>query len=180
MIRRSALLLLFSLAFALQGWSQTRLHLYPDDNLVWRDMIAHVADGVVRMGNSWSGEIVYTIHADNMWDETRVFQGYSTSSLDIAFTVRDEGKLYLGDSSFTDAILYTFKDGQIFVGDSTFPLDVAYTLREESRKFAGRADAPIWGVYKEDSRSWSDRVAVLEGALDPGALFALLSAAGFL
>ena len=180
MIRRSALLHLFSLAFALQGWSQTRLHLYPDDNLVWRDMIAHVADGVVRMGNSWSGEIVYTVHADNMWDETRVFRGYSTSTLDIAFTVRDEGKLYLGDSSITDAILYTFKDGQIFVGDSTFPLDVAYTLREESRKFAGRADAPIWGVYKEDSRSWSDRVSVLEGALDPGALFALLSAAGFL
>ncbi|MDG1674584.1 MAG: hypothetical protein P8H88_03980 [Flavobacteriales bacterium] len=180
MIRRSALLLLVSLAFALQGWSQTRLHLYPDDNLVWRDMIAHVADGVVRLGNSWSGETLYTVSADNMWDETRVFQGYSTSSLDIAFTVRDEGKLYLGDSSFTDAILYTFKDGQIFVGDSTFPLDVAYTLREESRKFAGRGDAPIWGVYREDSRSWSDRVAVLEGALDPGALFALLSAAGLL
>lgn len=180
MIRRSAFLLLFSLAFALQGWSQTRLHLYPDDNLVWRDMIAHVADGVVRMGNSWSGEIVYTVSADNMWDETRVFQGYSTSSLDIAFTIRDEGKLYLGDSSFTDAILYTFNDGQIFVGDSTFPLDVAYTLREESRKFAGRGDAPLWGLYKEDSRSWSDRVAVIEGALNPGALFALLSAAGLL
>jgi hypothetical protein len=179
-IRRSALLLLFSLAFALQGWSQTRLHLYPDDNLVWRDMIAHVADGLVRMGNSWSGEILYTMNADNMWDETRVFRGYSTSSLDIAFTVRDEGKLYLGDSSFTDAILYTFKDGQIFVGDSTFPLDVAYTLREESRKFAGRGDDPIWGVYREDSRSWSDRVCVLEGPLDASFVLILLSAAGFL
>ena len=180
MIRQSALLLLFSLAFALQGWNQTRLHLYPDDNLVWRDMIAHVADGVVRMGNSWSGEIVYTVNADNMWDETRVFRGFSTSTLDIAFTVRDDSKLYLGDSSFTDAILYTFSDGQIFVGDSTFPLDVAYTLREESRRFAGGGDAPIWGIYKEDSRSWSDRVAVLEGPLDPARLFALLSAGGFL
>jgi hypothetical protein len=179
-IRRSALLLLVSLAFAIQGWSQSRLHLYPDDNLVWRDMVAHVADGLVRMGNSWSGEIVFTVSADNLWDETRVFRGYSTSPLDIAFTVRDEGKLYLGDSSFTDAILYTFKDGQIFVGDSTFPLDVAYTLREESRRFAGDGDAPLWGVYKEDSRSWSDRVGVVEGPLEPGALFALLSAAGFL
>ena len=165
---------------ATQGWSQGRLHFYPDDNLTWSEMIAHVDNNLVRMGNSWRNEVVYTVNADNMWNEIRVFRGFSTSSLDIAFTVRDEGKLYLGDSSFTDAILYTFKDGQIFVGDSTFPLDVAYTLREESRKFAGRGDAPLWGVYKEDSRSWSDRVAVLEGALDPGALFVLLSAAGFL
>ena len=94
--------------------------------------------------------------------------------------MRDDGKLYLGDSSFTDAILYTFKDGQIFVGDSTFPLDVAYTLREESRKFAGRGDDPIWGVYREDSRSWSDRVCVLEGPLDASFVLILLSAAGFL
>ena len=64
MIRRSALLLLFSLAFALQGWSQTRLNLYPDDNLMWRDMVAHAADGVVRLGNSWRGEILYTVNAD--------------------------------------------------------------------------------------------------------------------
>jgi hypothetical protein len=179
-IRRSALLLLFSLAFALQGWSQTRLNLYPDDNLMWRDMVAHAADGVVRLGNSWRGEILYTVNADNMWGETRVFRGYSTSTLDIAYTVRDDGKLYLGDSSFTDAILYTFKDGQIFVGDSSFPLDIAYTLREESRRFAGGGDAPVWGVYKEDSRSWNDRVGVLEGALNPGAVFAVLSAAGLL
>ena len=90
----------------------------------------------------------------------------------MALTVRD-GKLYLDSSQFTDAILYTVRDGQIFVGDSTFPMDVAYTLREETRRFGGNDDAPLWGIYKGDSRSWSDRIAVLEGAPDAAAVFAL-------
>ena len=86
----------------------------------------------------------------------------------------------MGDSHFTDAILYTFSDGQIFVGDSTFPMDVAYTLRAEPRGSGQTGDAPLWGVYKEDSRAWSDRLAVLEGPLDPASVFALLSATGWL
>ena len=90
------------------AWGQGRVHLYPDDNLVWRDMVAHVDGGVVRMGNNWSGDIVFTIQADNMWDEVRIFQGYSTSALDVAYTLRDN-KLYLGDSGFSDAILYTLR-----------------------------------------------------------------------
>ena len=164
---------------ATQGWSQGRLHFYPDDNLTWSEMIAHVDNNLVRMGNSWRNEVVYTVNADNMWNEIRVFRGFSTSSLDIAFTVRED-KLYLGDSSFRDAILYTYSEGQIFVGDSNFPLDIAYTLREETRRFSGGDGAPIWGVYKEDSQAWSDRVGVLKGALDAGQLFAILSAAGLL
>ena len=97
----------------------------------------------------------------------------------MAYTLRNN-KLYLGDSGFSDAILYTFEEAQIFMGDSQFPLDVAYTFREEPRRFAGSNDAPLWGVYKEDSRAWSDRLAVIEGPLDPAAVFALLSAAGWL
>lgn len=164
---------------ALSSWGQLRVHMYPDDRLMWREMVAHVDNGLVRMGHSWSGDVAYTIHADAMWDEVRVFSGYSTSSLDIAFTLR-EGQLYVGDSHFTDAILYTFSDGQIFVGDSTFPMDVVYTLREEPRGLGTTGDAPLWGVYKEDSRAWSDRLAVLEGPLDPASVFALLSATGWL
>lgn len=171
--------LLVCLTSALTAWGQGRVHLYPDDNLVWRDMVAHVDGGVVRMGNNWSGNIVFTIQADNMWDEVRIFQGYSTSALDVAYTLRNN-KLYLGDSSFSDAILYTFEEAQIFMGDSRFPLDIAYTFRQEPRRFAGNDDAPLWGVYKEDSRAWSDRLAVIEGPLDPAAVFALLSAAGWL
>ena len=58
-------------------------------------MIAHVDNNLVRMGNSWRNEVVYTVNADNMWNEIRVFRGFSTSSLDIAFTVRED-KLLLG------------------------------------------------------------------------------------
>ena len=134
---------------------------------------------MVRMGNSWNGDIAFTILHNGMWDETRIFQDHSTSSLDVAYTVRN-GKLYLGDSSFSSGILYTFKDRQIFVGDSTFPMDVAYTLREETRRFSGAHDVPLWGIYKGDSRSWSDRIAVIEGAPEAAAVFALLSASGWL
>jgi len=179
-IARIACSLLLALSLPWGALAQGRWHLYPDDQLMWREMIAHVDNGVVRMGNSWSGEVAYTLQADPMWDETKVYQGFSTSSLDIAFTLRDD-KLHLGDSAFTDAILYTFSEGQIFIGDSTFPLDVAYTLREEPRAFSTSAgDAPLWGVYREDSRAWSDRVGVIEGPMDAGAILALLAAGGWL
>ena len=180
MIARLACSLLLGLSLQWGAWAQGRWHLHPDDQLVWRDVIAHVDNGVVRMGNSWNGEVAFTLEADGMWDETKVFKGFSTSSLDIAFTLRDH-KLYLGDSAFSDAILYTFHEGQIFLGDSNFPLDLAYTLRRETRVFGTVAgDAPLWGVYKEGSRARSDRVAVIEGEMDAGAMLALLAAGGLL
>ena len=116
-------------------------------------MIAHVENNVVRMGATWTGEV--------------------------AFTVR-EGQLVLGDTHFSDGILYSFSEGQIFMGDSTFPMDVVYTLREERPAFPSRSGAPTFGVYKEDSRAWTDRVAVVEGVATPAQLYALLSAAGLL
>ena len=159
--------------------AQDRVHLFPDDQLVFRDMVAHVEHNVVRLGPSWSGEVAYTLLADNMWEETHLHLGYSTSALDIAYTV-GEGKLCLGDSRFSDGILYTYHDGSIFIGDSTFPLDVAYTLREEVPAFPSPSGAPVWGIYKEDSRSWTDRVAVMEGLASPAQIFGLLAAAGLL
>ena len=172
-------MVLLALLSALAVSGQMRMHLYLDDNLIYRDMVAHIDNGVVRMGAHWSGEIVYTVKANNTWGDVQIFSGYSTSNLDIAFTLRED-KLYLGDSSFSDAILYTFDSGQIFMGDSNFPLDVAYTLRKEARNFPSGDDAPLWGLYKDDSRSWDDRLAILEGHLDPASIFALLSAAGWL
>ena len=160
------------------GWGQ-RVHLFPDDQLVFRDMIAHVENNVVRMGATWSGEVAFTLQDDGMWDEVHLHRGFSSSALDIAYTVR-EGQLVLGDTHFSDGILYTFSEGQIFMGDSTFPMDVAYTLREERPAFPSRSGAPTFGVYKEDSRAWTDRVAVVEGVATPAQLYALLSAAGLL
>lgn len=177
MIRCALLVFLLSSALLLRG--QDRLHLYPDDNLVWRDMLAHVENGLVRLGASWDGDVVFTLQHDALWEETKVFQGFSTSALDVAFTVR-ENKLYLGDQSFTDAVLYTYHEGQIFAGHSTFAMDVVYTLREETRRFSGAGNAPLWGVYKEDSWSWSDRVGVIEGRPDVPRVLAILSAAGLL
>ena len=167
--------------FALSGiaWGQGRVHLYEDDRMMWRDMVAHVDQGLVRMGCDWRGEVAFTLLDDGMWDETKVFQGFSTSTLDLALTVRED-RVYLGDSQFTDAILYTVRDGQVFQGDSTFPLDVLYTIREEAALVGSKPGVPTFGVYKEDSMAWTDRVAVLEGIPSTTELVALLLASGWL
>jgi hypothetical protein len=157
--------------------------MYADEPLLWRDMVAHVEDGVVRLGPDWRGDIVFTLHGDRQGDEVALFQGFSTSALDVLYTVRD-GQLCVGDSHFSDAILYTVDNDQIFQGDSTFPLDVVYTLREEAPTVlaSGHASgrAPVWGLYREGSRSWSDRVALFEGTPTAAELLALLLASGWL
>ena len=108
-----------------------------------------------------------------------MFSGYSTSSLDIAFTLR-EGKLYLGDSAFTDAILYTFSEGQIFIGDSTFPMDVAYTLRGRTARF-GALETPRFGAStKKTAARGATAWRCLKARWMPGLRFALLSATGWL
>ena len=171
------------LAWGLGGLAQTRIHMYADEPLLWRDMVAHVEDGVVRLGPDWRGDIVFTLHGGRQRDEVALFQGYSTSALDVLYTVRD-GQLCVGDSHFSDAILYTVDNDQIFQGDSTFPLDVVYTLRKEAPTVmaSGHASgrAPVWGLYREGSRSWSDRVALFEGTPSAADLLALLLASGWL
>ena len=175
------------LTWGLGSHAQTRIHMYADEPLLWRDMVAHVEDGVVRLGPDWRGDIVFTLHGGRQGDEVALFQGFSTSALDVLYTVRD-GQLCVGDSHFSDAILYTVDNDQIFQGDSTFPFDVIYSLREEaptvlaSGHASGHASGrvPVWGLYREDSRSWSDRVALFEGKPHAAELFALLLASGWL
>ena len=91
----------------------------------------------------------------------------ASSSFDLAYTYRG-GKLYIGDSYFTDAISYTFYDGQIFVGDSTFPLDLAYTLRRSNIR------PDVFCIYKESSISPYDIVAFMQGEPTETEIFALL------
>ena len=43
-------MVLLALLSALAVSGQMRMHLYPDDNLIYRDMVAHIDNGVVRMG----------------------------------------------------------------------------------------------------------------------------------
>lgn len=156
-----------------------RIHMHSDESMMWSTMAAHVDGQVVRLGSDWRGDVIFTLQGDDRSDEARLFQGFSTSALDVLYTVR-EGRLMAGDSHFTHAILYTAHQDQIFQGDSTFPLDVVYTLREENAVMGASRGAPVWGLYREDSRSWSDRVVLFEGKPSTAQLFALLLATGWL
>ena len=127
----------------LGGLAQTRIHMYADEPLLWRDMVAHVEDGVVRLGPDWRGDIFFTLHGDRQGDEVALFQGFSTSALDVVYTLREEAPTVL-----------------------------------TSGHASGRA--PVWGLYREGSRSWSDRVALFEGTPTAAELLALLLASGWL
>ena len=161
-------ILAFTLAVvSLSSLAQTSTYLYPSTPLRWNEVICHIDGGVVRDGNGWRGEILYTV------DRDRIYAGYSTSTFNLAYTLR-EGKLHIGDSHFTDAITYTLEQGVIYVGDSNFPLDIAYTIRSDM------SHPDVINIFKENSISPFDVVATLQGAPSHAELFALLLSAGLL
>ena len=151
--------------------AQSRVEVYPDDRMLWRDMLLHAENGVVREGSDWRGQVLWTTQPE------KIFAGYSTSAFDLAYSVR-EGQLIQGDSYFSDAILYTAEvrvdELQVFIGDSTFPLDLVYTVRPHP------FDEGTFGLYKEDSISAFDRICVFRGMPAPAELYALLLAQGLL
>ena len=151
--------------------AQSRVEVYPDDRMMWRDMLLHAENGVVREGSDWRGQVLWTTQPE------KIFAGYSTSAFDLAYSVR-EGQLIQGDSYFSDAILYTAEvrgdELQVFIGDSTFPLDLVYTVRPHP------FDEGTFGLYKEDSISAFDRICVFRGMPAPVELYALLLAQGLL
>lgn len=159
------------LAHALLGVAQNRVEVFPNDRLLWSDMILHAENGVIREGRDWRGQVLWTTQPE------KIFAGYSTSTFDLAFSVR-EGQLIQGDSHFSDAILFTAEargeELHIFIGDSTFPLDLVYTLRPHP------FDEGVFGLYKEDSISAFDRISVFRGMPSPEVLYALLLAQGLL
>ena len=151
--------------------AQSRVEVYPDDRMLWRDMLLHAENGVVREGSDWRGQVLWTTQPE------KIFAGYSTSAFDLAYSVR-EGQLIQGDSYFSDAILYTAEvrgdEFQVFIGDSTFPLDLVYTVRPHP------FDEGTFALYKEDSISAFDRICVFRGMPAPAELYALLLAQGLL
>jgi hypothetical protein len=162
--------LILAFAFATISFgslAQTSTYLYPSTPLRWNEVICHIEGGVVRVGNGWRGEILYTVNRD------RIYAGYSTSTFDIAYTLR-YGKLHIGDSNFTDAITYTLEQGVIYVGDSNFPLDIAYTIRPDV------SHPDVINVFKENSINPFDIVATLQGSPSHTELFALLLSARLL
>ena len=166
------LLLLIGLVLGTVAASaQSRVEVYPDDRMLWRDMLLHAENGVVREGSDWRGQVLWTTQPE------KIFAGYSTSAFDLAYSVR-EGQLIQGDSYFSDAILYTAEvrgdELQIFIGNSSFPLDLVYTVRPHP------FDEGTFGLYKEDSISDFDRICVFRGMPAPAELYALLLAQGLL
>ena len=151
--------------------AQSRVEVYPDDRMLWRDMLLHAENGVVRAGSDWRGQVIWTTQPE------KIFAGYSTSAFDLAYSVR-EGQLIQGDSYFSDAIMYTAEvrgdELQVFIGDSSFPLDLVYTVRPHP------FDEGTFGLYKEDSISAFDRICVFRGMPAPAELYALLLAQGLL
>lgn len=166
------LLLLIGLVLGTVAASaQSRVEVYPDDRMLWRDMLLHAENGVVREGSDWRGQVLWTTQPE------KIFAGYSTSAFDLAYSVR-EGQLIQGDSYFSDAILYTAEvrgdELQVFIGDSSFPLDLVYTVRPHP------FDEGTFGLYKENSISTFDRICVFRGMPAPAELYALLLAQGLL
>lgn len=151
--------------------AQSRVEVYPDDRMMWRDMLLHAENGVVREGRDRRGQVLWTTQPG------KIFAGYSTSAFDLAYSVR-EGQLIQGDSYFSDAILYTAEvrgeELQVFIGDSSFPLDLVYTVRPHP------FDEGTFGLYKEDSISAFDRICVFSGMPAPAELYALLLTQGLL
>ena len=147
--------------------AQNRVEVYPDDRMMWSEILFHSENGAVREGNQWKGEVVWTLQPG------KIFSGYSSSSFDLAFTIQND-QLIQGDSQFSDAILYTLDGPNVYIGDSKFPLDLVYTLRPSP------FDPYVLGLFKEDSISTFDRVCVFKGIPSPEQFFALLLAQGLI
>jgi hypothetical protein len=147
--------------------AQERVNVYPDNRMLWSEMMLHAEQGLIREGRDWRGTVLWTTRPG------KLFEGYSSSSFDLKFTVRD-GHLIQGDSNFSDAIVYTLDGNSIYIGDSTFPLDLVYTLQQDA------LDPSSFGLYKEDSISVFDRICVFDGEPSPEVLFGFLLALGML
>lgn len=150
---------------------QNRVEVYEDHRMIWQDMMLHAENGVIRSGQDWRGEVIWTTIPG------KIFQGYSTSTFDLLYSVRDQ-QLIQGDSHFSDAILYTAESNmdeiKLYIGDSTFPLDLVYTIRPSA------FDDGVFELFKEDSISQFDRLLVMRGLPTAEELFGILLALGLL
>lgn len=145
-----------------------RTTVYPNDRLVWNEATVHVEGGLVRAGNDWRGQVLYTVQGE------RIFEGFSSSSFDLLFTVRN-GQLCRGDSHFSSDVVYTFRNGRAYLGDSEYLLDQVYNLREEPLHHG-----EVVSVYTDDNGSVFDRVCSIQGPFTPAEWFALMLAQGLL
>lgn len=162
-------LALISVLFCLNSTAQI-VHVYPDELMRPSDLMASMENGLVRNGD-WRAPVTLTLH------ERKIFQGFSSSSFDLLYTIaEDNGAIQLrrGDGRWSDDVLYTWFEGQIFMGDSRFALDLVYTVRNHS------LDPELLELYREDSLSRFDRLAVFEGRPTPDEVLVLMLTQGLL
>ena len=47
--------------------AQSRVEVYPDDRMLWRDMLLHAENGVVRAGSDWRGQVIWTTQPEKIF-----------------------------------------------------------------------------------------------------------------
>jgi hypothetical protein len=86
------------------------------------------------VGNVWGGVLIEGDYPDLSYallatDGRHIYSGSSTSAFDLLYTLREDNKLYLGDSRFLSDIVCTIRGPHIYLGDSQNSLDLVYTYR---------------------------------------------------
>jgi len=135
--------------------THSQVHVYPEDDVFYHEMLLNVDNGYVCPGNrsNWSDALVTV-------SNEQIFKGFSNSPFDVLYTLKDN-KLYVGDSQFSSDVKFTFKDGKIYKGDSDYLLDQLFTYDR------GR-------LYKGTVISVFDIVITIEGSPTIAELFAIM------
>ncbi|MDP4828388.1 MAG: hypothetical protein NWR73_11915, partial [Flavobacteriales bacterium] len=72
-----------------------QVSVFPNERMFFGEMLFNIEDGILNEGNSrFRMDAVLTIANE------KIFKGYSTSTFDLLYTVRN-GKLYPADSRFS-------------------------------------------------------------------------------
>lgn len=87
------------------------------------------------IGNVWNGVLIegegQNLSAAIVRSDGRhIFMGNSTSHFDLLYTLRDDNKLYNGDSRFLSDVVCTIRGPHIYLGDSENSLDLVYTYKQ--------------------------------------------------
>lgn len=87
------------------------------------------------IGNVWNGVLIEGQGQDLSYaivrtDGQHIYMGNSTSHFDLLYTLRDDNKLYNGDSRFLSDVVCTIRGPHIYLGDSENSIDLVYTYKQ--------------------------------------------------
>jgi len=87
------------------------------------------------IGNIWNGVLIEgegqnLSNAIVRTDGKHIYLGNSTSHFDLLYTLRDDNKLYNGDSRFLSDVVCTIRGPHIYLGDSENSLDLVFTYKQ--------------------------------------------------